>query len=201
MIATHVLETIEEEENLPQEVTKEFLRKYVVYAKTKISPKLTKVAIQEIKNFYVKLRNSNKDTEGKVKAIPISARQLEAIIRLAEASAKIRLDNKVTRQDATTAIDLLKGYMTEVGYDYETGSFDIDRISTGITSATRNKIITIRSLIEELVQRGMKQIAIEELVALAAERGLEEQSVEEAIEKMKRTGDIFEPKKGFIQKI
>ncbi len=201
LIATHVLETTDSEEVYNTGVTKDFLRKYLAYAKRRIRPKLTKVAIQEIKNFYVRLRNSAKDKEGEVKAIPISARQLEALVRLAEASAKVRLDEKVTRKDAKIAIELLQGYMMEVGYDHETGTFDIDRVSTGMSTSTRNKIITIRNLINELESRGMKQIPLEEVMALAAERGIEEDKVDEAINKLKRSGDIFEPKKGFIQKI
>ncbi len=200
-IATHVLEKTETDELYDTEVSKDFLRKYLAYARTKIQPKLSKGAIKEIRDFYVTLRNSTQSEDGGLKPIPISARQLEALVRLSEAHAKIRLDETVSKKDATQAIELLKSFMMEVNYDHETGTFDIDRGATGMTTATRNKIIVVRTLINELEASGLKQIPIEEIISGAMQKGIDEDKVEEALDKLKRSGDIFEPKKGYIQKI
>ena len=199
-IALHVLEASQKEETYNTEVNSSFLRKYVAYAKQKIRPAMTKAAINEIKNFYVQLRNSGRE-EGGVRPIPISARQLEGIIRLAEASAKLRLDDKVTKEDALKAIDLLKHCLMQVGFDPETGQIDIDRISTGITASTRSKIIAVKEIISEIDARGIKQISMEDILSNAMQKGIEESKVEEAIDQLKKSGDIFEPKRGFISKV
>jgi len=200
-IALHVLETSQRQETYTAEISQEFFRKYLAYAKQHCSPLMSKAAITFIKDFYVTLRNSGKADDSGVKPIPISARQLEALIRLSEASAKTRLDNKVTKEDALRAITLLKNCLMEVGFDPETGQIDIDRISTGITASTRNKIITLKEIVHTLEGKGIKTIPIEEVIAAAALKGIEESKAYEILEQLKRSGDLFEPKKGFIQRI
>ncbi len=200
-IAMHVLQSNIDSSIFETEVTQDFLKKYIAYAKTRIKPELTKAAINEIKNFYVTLRNSGQAGEAGIKPIPISARQLEGLIRLSEASAKSRLGEKVSREDAQRAIALMKHCLTEVGIDPETGQIDIDRISTGISASKRGKIITIKDIINTLTAKGMELIPIEEIIAAAAEKGIEESVVEEAIEKLKREGDLAEIKKGHVTKI
>ena len=182
-------------------INTELLKKYIAYVRQNIFPVLTKGAIEEIKSFYVTLRNSGTTEEGGIRPIPISARQLESLVRLAEGSARVRLSNKVTRMDAKNAIEILKHCLMQVGFDYETGQIDIDRVSTGITAAQRNKIVVIRDIINEFDSKGKKTIPIEEVISAAMEKGVQESQAEEVLEKLKRSGDIFEPKRGFIQKI
>lgn len=182
------------------EVNTKFLRKYIAYAKQNIFPKLTEEAIVEIKKYYVDMRNKEKD-EISIRRVPISPRQLEALIRLSEAYAKIRLSNKVNKKDAKKAIDMLHYCLNLIGIDPETGKIDIDRISTGISATERSKIVNIKEIIAELENLLGKTIPIDDVVRLAEERGLDEDKVEEAIEKLKRSGDIFEPRRGFVSRI
>jgi replicative DNA helicase Mcm len=200
-IALHVLEAIHKEETYATEITPVFLKKYLAYIKVHVHPKMTKSAINEIKDFYVNLRNSGKESDEGAKPIPISARQLEALIRLAEASARLRLDDKVTKDDAVRGIELLKHCLMQVGFDPETGQIDIDRIASGITASTRNRISIVKEIIEELTKAGVKEIPIDELIARAVSKGIEESKVEEVLEQLSRTGEIFEPKRGFIKKV
>lgn len=198
-IAAHVLE--EHQQQVIRDVMEpKLFRKYVAYAKQKIKPKLTDEAVEEIKNFYVKIRNQSIKTESDIKPIPITARQLEGIIRLAEAHAKLHLRGTVTSHDAKMAIDLLKVSLSQVGYDEETQSFDIDRITTGITSSKRGKILLLKDTISKLESRLGKLIPLEELQK-ALEDKLTPAEIEEAIEQLAKAGEIFKPKKGFIQKI
>jgi replicative DNA helicase Mcm len=129
-IAQHILELAQDPNAKKPEISGDLLRRFIAYTKQKCFPKLTSGAIEEIKQFYVTLRAGAAKDEGDIKAIPISARQLEALVRLAEASARLRLADKVTRSDAQRAIRLLKSSMEEVAFDIETGRFDIDRVTT-----------------------------------------------------------------------
>jgi len=197
-IASHVLE--EHSQKVIREIIPaKMLRKYIAYAKQKIKPKLTEESIDEIKQFYIKLRNQSVSSESEIKPIPITARQLEGIIRLAEAHAKLRLSEIVVRDDAKKAIELLKISLRQVGYDEETKTFDIDKIS-GISSSKRGKIISVKETISELESRLGKLIPIEELEK-ALENRITKEELNEALEQLSKGGDIFKPKKGFIQKL
>ncbi len=176
------------------------IKRYVGYAKQKVVPKLTDDALLEIKKYFVEMRNSG-STEEKIQSIPISARQLEGLVRLSEASARTRLSEKVTKKDAQRAIDLLHHCLMLIGYDSETGKFDIDRITTGITASQRSHISIVKDLISELEAEHGKMIPVDDLLQKAEERGVSEEKVNEVLEKLKRAGDIFNPRHGFISKI
>ncbi|MBI2670714.1 ATP-binding protein [Candidatus Woesearchaeota archaeon] len=201
-IARHVLTVHQHPSLIEPEIPIKVLKKYISYARKNFKPVLTDAAVNEITEFYVGLRNEGSSIgETEIKRIPITARQLEALVRLSEASAKVRLSDKVTKKDAQIAIKLLEHCLMEVGIDRETGKIDIDKISTGITATTRNRIHILKEAIDDLEARLGKTIPLEELVIEAVKRGIDEEKVEELIENMKRSGDIFEPKRGFIQKI
>ena len=200
-IATHVLQE-HKQDVIRDIVDAKLLRKYIAYAKQQIKPRLTDEAIEEIKEFYVKLRNqSTKSSEiTPIKPIAITARQLEGIIRLSEAHAKMRLSTEVKREDAKIAIELLKYSLTQVGYDEETQTFDIDKMTSGITSSKRGKILLVRETISKLESRLGKLIPLEEMEkSLKGKMSVEE--LEEIITQLAKSGDIFKPKKGFIQKV
>ncbi len=200
-IAGHVLELQQNIIGKEPEIPIPLLKKYVAYVKQNIFPRLGEDAVEEIKKFYVNLRNINTSGDDVIRAIPISARQLEALVRLAEGSARVRLSNVVTRRDAKRAISMLKHCLVQVGIDPETGQIDIDRISTGITATTRSRIVVIREIINDLAAKGRKTIPLEEIISEAAEKGIDEARVEEIIDKLKKEGEVFEPKRGFISKI
>ncbi len=187
-------DTEEKEEVLPTK----FIRKYIAYAKQNIFPKLSTAAIDEIKGYYLQMRSSGgKDS----KSVPISARQLEGLIRMSEAVARTRLSQKVERKDAQKAIALMDHCLRQIAFDEETGQIDIDRIATSVPAAQRNKIMTVKEIIHELEKTIGKAIPIEEIMKAADAKDMKEADVEEAIEKLKRSGDLFEPRKGFLSRI
>lgn len=201
-MAKFILDLHQSSISQPPEINSNLLRKYIAYAKQKIFPKLTDGAIEVIKSHYVKMRNTGSEEEGGgIRSIPITPRQLEALVRLAEASAKVRLSDKVTKSDARRAINLLNYCLAQVGIDPETGKIDIDTISTGVTATERSKIVGVREIIAELEAKVGKTIKIDDVYKEAAAKGIDEEKVDAAIEKLKRTGDIFEPKSGLIQRI
>ncbi|MFH1711322.1 MAG: minichromosome maintenance protein MCM [Nanoarchaeota archaeon] len=198
-IATHVLMENTEQRIAPI-IDRDLFRKYIAYAKQKIVPKLSEQAIEEIKKFYVDLRNAQVSGEAQTRPLPISARQLDALIRMSEASAKSRLSQQVSRDDARRGINLMKYYLMQVGYDYETKTFDIDRIATGVSSSQRGKIMLVKDTLNKLESRLGKLIPIDE-VKKELEGKIDEKDLEDSLDKLTISGDIFHPRKGFIQRM
>ncbi len=198
-IADHVLHE-HKKEGKDMIIPKELFQKYVAYAKQRITPYLSDEAVEEIKKFYINLRNKPVSSESALRPIPISARQLQALIRMSEAAAKVRLSEEVTREDALIAIDIIKYYLMQVGYDYESKTFDIDRISGKFSSSQRNKIFTVRDTIISLESRLGKMIPVEE-IEKELEGKLSKEEIETAIEKLNTSGEIFKPRRGYVQRM
>lgn len=199
-LATHILGLHQAPDSQKPPFDTDFLKKYIAYAKQYVHPRLSNEALEEVKAFYLKMRMSG-STDGGVKSVPISARQLEALVRMTEAAARIRLSDVAERRDARRAIDLLEYCLMQIGLDKETGKIDIDRIATGVGASQRNTIMMVKEVISDLENKIGKTIPMDDVVNEAKNRGLDNDKVEEAIEKLKRSGDIFEPRRGFITKL
>ncbi|MFH1771091.1 MAG: minichromosome maintenance protein MCM [archaeon] len=199
-MASFILSLHKNQEIMKPEIDVEFIKKYVAYARQNIKPILTTVALDTIKNFYVQMRNTASSEEG-IMTIPISPRQLEGLVRLAEASAKTRLSDKVTKKDADRATALVNFCLTQIGLDPETGKIDIDRISTGIAASERSHIAIVREVINELEKAIGKTIPVEDIIREAEIKNIDSKTVEDVIERLKRSGDIFSPRHGLISKI
>ncbi|MFH1359400.1 MAG: ATP-binding protein [archaeon] len=195
-IATHVLNLHQMKEKKP-DIDANLFKKYVAFAKQKIEPKLTEEAVNEIKNFYLKMRKAS--IEGESRSIAISARQLQGLVRLAEAHAKTRLSSTVDQIDSQVAIRLTNYYLMQVGYDPDTKTFDIDRFTNKISSSQRSKIILLRESIKKLEEKHGKQVPLD--ILRNEMKDLSDSEFEEAMEKLKKSGDIFQPKKGFVQDV
>ena len=197
ILRLHQSSTIPHKIQVP--ISTELLRKYVAYSKQNINPILTDQALIAIQNEYVELRNSSSNES--VKSVSITSRQLEGIIRLAEASARVRLSKEVTIDDAKRAISLVVHTLQEIAMDKETGRIDIDKITSGISASSRSKIVIVKEIILELEEKIGKIIPIDDIIQEAERKGITADKVEEALERLKRSGDIFEPKVNFISRL
>jgi len=196
-VADHILKARHfGEDEVKPEIETDLFRKYIAYARKNCHPNLSKKAGAAIREFFLKLREKVMTEEA---PIPISWRQYEAMIRLAEASAKVQLRENVTPEDALRAINLMKASLRQFGFDPETGKFDIDRAEGYTTSMQRSKIRILLDIIEELGKTFGKNIPQDELVKRAKMQGIE--NAEEMIRKMLNEGVLFAPKPKFIQKI
>jgi replicative DNA helicase Mcm len=197
-VADHMLsEHQTEPKKMP--IDRDIFRKYIAYARQRVQPKLTNEAVEKMKEFYVELRNRPIYEGQEMRTIPISARQLNSLVRMAEAAAKIRMSETVDEQDAEVAIKLMKYYLEQAGMDEE-GNIDMDKISGRMTSSKRNKIFTVRDTIFELSKEIGELIPVEKVIE-KLEGQIKEEDVEDAIEKLKREGTLFQPRRGFIQKV
>ena len=176
------------EEPYTPHLNPDFLRKYVAYAK-RIYPIMTTEAMSVIEKKYLDIRKTG---EAAGSSVPITPRQLEAIIRLAEAGARIRLSEAVTVDDADRAVRIVEYWMGKVAG--EEGRFDIDIIQTGISQSQREQIISIRDIINELA--GPEGVAdYEDIVRLAQERGIPPAKVDSWLKRWAQEGEIYSPVK------
>ena len=189
-LAGHILK-IHQDSTIPYVIEPELMRKYIAYARKSVQPTLTKEAAEVLQDFYVTMRSGAIDEESPV---PITARQLEALVRLAEASARIRLSNEVLKEDAQRAIKLQEDCMKQVGYDPDTGKVDIDKVEGRTSKSERDKINIIIDVIKELSDEyegsAPKNIVYAEL---ADKYNVGEEKVDEVINMLKSKGVIYEP--------
>ncbi|RME30943.1 AAA family ATPase [Candidatus Woesearchaeota archaeon] len=202
-LASFILKLHQSNEEQKGCLSTEFLRKYISYAKQRCKPKLSDEALEELKEYYIKMRSSGgNDNEAAFQAIPISARQLEALVRLTEASAKSRLAATATKRDAKIAIDLVHHCLSAIGLDPETGKFDIDRIASSITATQRSNIAIIKDIIKQLEEvTGNKNVSVNDVVREAETKGIDAETTDEIIEKLKRSGDIYAPRHDIISRM
>lgn len=199
MIAGHILQTHKDPKKTKTELSGDFVKKYIAYAKT-IQPVLTQEAIDKIKDFYVAIRNASGEEDNDAKSVPITARQLEAILRLAEAYAKIKLDKKVKGEYAQAAIDLLLYCLQKIGIDPKTGELDIDRLTTGVTASTRNEYKLIQQIIDRL-ETEKPDITFDDIAEQAEKQKIKREDVKKTLDKLKQEGIIFEPRKDVFKKL
>ncbi|MFW9993487.1 MAG: LAGLIDADG family homing endonuclease, partial [Candidatus Odinarchaeota archaeon] len=179
-----------------------FIRKFIAYVRQTCHPKLTSEANEHILDFYLKLRTQSTEVrpDGKPKSIAITPRQLEAIIRLSEAHAKAALREEVTFEDADAAIKLMEETLRMVATDPKTGEIDVDRVTSGRSSATRSRVKIVNDIIEELTRDG-DPASLKEIIRKAEENNLKKSDVEEIIHDLVQNGVYFEPSPGKIKKI
>jgi replicative DNA helicase Mcm len=170
----------------------EIFKKYVAYARQNIKPILSKDASQLIIDYYTKLRDVGRKS-GSYSATP---RQLEGLIRLSEASAKIKLKQSIDVEDAERAIKVFKTSMEQTAVDKETGIIDIDIISTGQSTSERSQLKKLLSLIKDLTQEDSEGTTFNELFEILEKEGMTREKLAGLIKKLKNIGELYEPKSG-----
>jgi replicative DNA helicase Mcm len=174
----------------------ELMRKYISYAKG-MRPVLGTDALKSLSDFYLAMRGAS-ETEGS--PVAITARQLESLVRIAEARARVALRKEVTAEDAEAAIAIMKRSLGEVGIDVASYKMDIDLIMTGKPKSVRDKLQIVLSMLVEME----KETSIVEKTRLMNELELKHKIPRSESERMLgqllREGTIYEPKEGFLKK-
>ncbi|MGC9443399.1 MAG: minichromosome maintenance protein MCM [Candidatus Methanospirareceae archaeon] len=187
----------EQVEAMKPAISEDLLRKYVAWSKRNIFPIMSEAAKQKFMEFYIGLRRQGyEDADAPV---PITARQLEALIRLGEARARARLSDTVTSEDAEQVIKVVTTCLKQVFVDPETGRLDVDWVAAGTTKTRRDRARSIKELIKELEKEYGEDVPIDEVLNLAEEEGMERDKVEEILEAMKRDGILYSPESGVIK--
>lgn len=195
-LAGHIL-NIHKNTSIPFEIDPELLRKYIAYARKQAHPQLTQGAIEILQEFYVGMRGSAEDDDSPV---PITARQLEALVRLSEANCKIRLGKEVTAKDAKRAIRLQQECLKQVGLDPETGKVDIDKVEGRTPKSERDKARVLMDVIKELGDEYGGRVPVSILLDKMSDRySVSEDKVLEIINKLKQQGLVYEPQAGYLK--
>jgi replicative DNA helicase Mcm len=196
-MSRHILE-IHRRGSSPVEaqIDAELVRKYVSYAKG-IKPVLSNDALNRLSEFYLAMRGAS-ETEGS--PVAITARQLESLVRIAEARARVALRKEVSAEDAEAAIAIMKRSLEEVGIDLSSFRMDIDLIMTGKPKSMRDRLQVILSVLMEMEKvTGIveKSALIEEL---DSKHKIPRGETERMIGQLLREGTIYEPREGCLKK-
>jgi replicative DNA helicase Mcm len=171
-----------------------FLRKYIMYAR-KIVPKLTDEAETQSLEFYLKIRKKMDDQS----PFSLAPRQGQAILRLAEARAKLHLRTEVLREDVLVAWGLLQRSLLQSGVDVETGEIDIDTIETGKPKSQLNKIELIMMTLATLEK---ENDPVEESKLIGNLAGdMSEFECRQLLEICRRDSLLFSPRSGYIKRV
>ncbi|MEM4504420.1 MAG: AAA family ATPase, partial [Archaeoglobaceae archaeon] len=180
--------------NIVPAIDPELFRKYIAYAKN-FFPILSEEAKKRIEDYYISLRSKAKENS----PVPITARQLESVIRLAEASARVRLSEVVTAEDVDRVTKIMERSLAQIAVDPETGELDIDFAFSGTSKRQRDRIWTMKKIIEELEDLSENGAPEEEVVKRAESEGIDEAKAKEILSKLRINGEIFSPKFGFYR--
>ncbi|XP_024985408.1 probable DNA helicase MCM8 [Cynara cardunculus var. scolymus] len=136
------------------------LRKYIAYARTYVFPRMSRPAAKILQEFYLKLRDRNTSADG----TPITARQLESLVRLAQARARVELREEITVEDAEDVVEIMKESLYDKYVD-EHGFVDFDR-SGGMSNLKEGKRL-LSALIKQSELEQKDCFSISEIFSLA----------------------------------
>ena len=171
----------------------DILTKYLSYAK-RGEPVLTKEAENLIMEFYLKMRNISGDD--KENMITITPRQLEGLIRLATARARLLLKNQVEGEDADRAIYLFNEMLKNSGTDVNTGKVDIG-VLQGRPKSEVSKLQMFMEILRTLEGEPKSSVPEQEFVdELVKSDKFSEEEARNYIRRMIRDASIYESKPG-----
>ncbi|KAH9621154.1 hypothetical protein KSS87_006341 [Heliosperma pusillum] len=163
------------------------LRKYIAYARTFVFPRMSRSAAEILQSFYLRLRDRNTSADG----TPITARQLESLVRLAEARARIDLREAITDQDALDVVEIMKESLYDKYVD-EHGVIDFAR-SGGMSQQKESKrFLSALNKQSELDQKDC--FSISEIYGLADRIGLRVPDIDIFVDNLNTVGFLI--KKG-----
>lgn len=145
------LEDTPENANAQEVLPVEFLTSYISYARAKCQPKITQAASEALVSAYVQMRKLGEDVRAAERRITATTRQLESMIRLSEAHAKMRLADEVTANDVNEAVRLIKSALKQAATDARTGLIDMGLLTEGTSASERRRKSDLKKAITDLL--------------------------------------------------
>ncbi|GAV82272.1 MCM domain-containing protein, partial [Cephalotus follicularis] len=163
------------------------LRKYIAYARTFVFPRMSKPAAEILQKFYLRLRDHDTSTDG----TPITARQLESLVRLAEARARLELRENITAQDALDVVEIMRESLYDKYVD-EHGFVDFGRSGGMSQQKEAKRFLGALNKQSELQQKDC--FTISEIYSLADRIGLRVPDIDTFVDNLNSVGYLL--KKG-----
>jgi len=163
----------------------QMFRKYVAYAKRQVFPELDDAATKMLIEYYTKARNEYRDEDDKV---IISARALEALIRLSEAHARMHLREVAGIVDAEQAIGMYKLWRYELMGD----EYDELTIQTGDSTRKRSADRVVSGIVRNLC-RELGECQTNDIYNTANEAGFDEDTVDRVLRALQQRGTFYSP--------
>lgn len=167
-------------------LSREILRKFVAYSKRNVHPKLTDEAREAIVKYYVETREKGGESTD---SVAITARSLEALSRLAEASARIRLSQEANLEDAERAIRLTKLWRHDLMGDH----YDETTLQSGKKSSVRNQEKVMIDIVSILQNESGNSANLLNVLTEAERNDINRSKAEDIIEKLCREGRMMRP--------
>lgn len=178
ILTGHMKHGTEEEHRGPY--TPDFIRKYVAHARRTYFPRLTTAVVEKLEDYYEEIRGRH--------GLNVGARQLEGLIRLAEASARMHLRDKVTPEDADNAIEIFEETMRESALDPATGMWDAKQYTLG----KKRSVIEMQAKVYSIIQDNMPEgIGMDDLLKVCKAEKIDR--VETWVNNLREQGDIYVP--------
>jgi replicative DNA helicase Mcm len=173
----------------------ELLKKYIAYARRTIKPSLSQEALDALEDYYVKVRRQGEEPNAPV---PITARQLEALVRLSEAAARARLSPVVEVEDSRRAIHIVETFLRRVSMTEE-GKLDIDLTQSGVSHSQRERLDIVMRIMRELQDEHGGIFTIEQFRAAAEKSGIPIPKAEALLQSLRNQGEIIEARPNQLQ--
>jgi replicative DNA helicase Mcm len=173
----------------------DILTKYLAYAK-RLEPILTKEAEEKILDYYMKMRNVESE-----EMITVTPRQLEGLIRLATARARLLLKDRVEAEDAERAIFLIQSMLQDAGVDVNTGKVDLGVLQGRPRSEVSKMQLfmdILKSLEGDIKSPVEEKLFVKELVQSGK---FTEEEARNYIRRMLREASIYESKPGHYNRV
>jgi DNA replication licensing factor MCM4 len=168
------------------------LTDYIAFARKYCNPVISDEALNELVSGYVDMRQLG--AMGGKKTITATPRQLESLIRLAEAHARLHLKDTVDGDDVKEALRLMAVATQSAAMDPRTGAINMDMIATGRSAADGEMLVLLVQGIEEALEgaRGgkIKITALQEKLESANNVPVEKALFDEALKQLKDDGSI-----------
>jgi replicative DNA helicase Mcm len=187
----------EETTDITPPIEPALLRKYIIYAQQNIYPSLTDDAQERLKEFYIDLRTKEPDDDDDDRPVPVTARKLEAMVRLAEASARVRLSETVETADVDRSIDLIKTSLTEIGVDTDHQQYNASVVETG--KEHEDGAENLKNLISEIALEYDDGAPVDVVLNRVSEIGMSQSKAERDIKKLKHKGEVYEPNIDYLR--
>jgi replicative DNA helicase Mcm len=196
LIASHILEIHKDIEHAAKPAIEiDLFSKYLAFAKQG-EPALTEEAVNLIRNYYMDMRKV--EAEGMITVTP---RQLEGLVRLATARARLLLKDKVEADDASRAIYLVEQMLRTAGVDVNTGRMDVG-VLYGKPQSETSKSKTFMDVFKGISGNDNNDVEEKTLMEELVKTGKfsDENDAKKYFEKAKREGQVYERRPGFWAK-